>query len=512
MEQDELQALPEHVRNYIQSLENKVDSLTEELRLALLRKFGRSSEKIDPDQKELFEESSSSAPEAGEETTTIPEHKRNKRGRKPLDPGIPREEIIHDLPEEEKICGCGHELAKVDEVISERLQVIPEQLYVERHIRYKYACRHCEGSGDEDKPVFRTAPAPPSILPGSIVTSGLLAFILVNKFCDHLPFYRQEKRFERIGVHISRQDMSNWTSKAYMILQFLEEMFKRKIKEGPVIQMDETTVQVLNEPDRPDTSKSYMWLARGGPPETPLVIYEYHETRHSQHAKEFLEGFSGYLQTDGYKGYETALKDNDDIIHVGCLAHARRKFMEAAKTSKKAGSAQIAVNKIKDIYNVENRLKDDDQSEEEFLNQREVQVKPLLNDFKSWLDDKVVKVRPSSLTGKAIAYTLGQWDKIIRYLESPHLTPDNNAAERGIKPFVVGRKNWLFSGSPTGAKASCLFFSLIETAKANGLNPYGYLKWIFDQVAIMDADSDREKLLPWNCDREEVQRMAFNGL
>jgi len=513
VEQDEIQALPENVQNYIRSLENKVDSLTEELRLALLRKFGRSSEKIDPSQKELFEEETSDTEESNEDQSiTVPAHKRNKAGRKPLDPNIPREDIIHDIPEEEKICGCGHKLVKVDEIITERLQVIPEQLYVERHIRYKYACRHCEGSGDEENPVFRIAPAPPSLLPGSIVTSGLLAFILVNKFCDHLPFYRQEKRFERIGVHISRQDMSNWVNKAYLVLQFLEDLFKQKIKEGPVIQMDETTVQVLNEPERPDTSKSYMWLARGGPPETPLVIYEYHETRSSQHARDFLDGYSGYLQTDGYEAYNTALKDNGDIVHVGCLAHARRKFVEAAKASKKAGSAQIAITKIKDIYRAESLLREKDLPETEFLNRRKTIVGPLLDDLKSWLDDKVVKVRPSTATGKAIAYTLGQWDKIVRYLDSPYLTPDNNAAERAIKPFVVGRKNWLFSGSPKGAKASSLFFSLIETVKANNLNPYGYLKWIFDQVAVMTDDFDKENLLPWNCDREAVMEMAFKGL
>jgi len=512
MELADIEASPQDAQDYIQSLEMKIESLTEELRLAILRKFGRSSEKIDPSQKELFEEMAPDEAEQEEQQISIPSHTRKKSGRKPLDPNLPREIIVHDIPEEEKICGCGHTLAKIDEVVSERLQVIPEQLYVEKHIRPKYACRHCEGSGDEDKPVFRIAPAPPSILPGSIVTSGLLAFILVNKFCDHLPFYRQEKRFERIGIRISRQDMSNWMNKVYLTLQFLEELFKKKIKEGPVIQMDETTVQVLNEPERPDTCKSQMWLARGGPPDAPLVIYEYQETKSSQHAKAFLEGYSGYLQSDGYAGYDAALKDNDNIIHVGCLAHARRKFVEAARASKKAGSAQIAVKKIRNIYRVEKELREKDLDEKEFLNRRKNQVEPLLKDLKEWLDDKALKVRPSCLTGEAISYTLGQWEKIVRYMESPYLTPDNNAAERGIKPFVIGRKNWLFAGSPHGAKASSLFFSLIETAKENNLNPYGYLKWIFDQVAVMDEQFNREKLLPWNCDRTEIQRMAFKGL
>jgi transposase len=233
----EIQASPQNAQDYIHSLEMKIESLTEELRLALLRKFGRSSEKIDPSQKELFEETAPAEVEQEAQERTIPAHTRKKTGRKPLDPNLPREVIVHDISEEEKICGCGHHLVKIDEVVSERLQVIPEQLYVERHIRPKYACRHCEGSGDEDKPVFRIAPAPPSILPGSILTTGLLAFILMNKFCDHLPFYRQEKRFERLGIRISRQDMSNWMNKVYQTLQFLEDLFKKKIKEGPVIHM-----------------------------------------------------------------------------------------------------------------------------------------------------------------------------------------------------------------------------------------------------------------------------------
>lgn len=520
MELAEIQKSPERALELIQNLtgqvekkETRIEQLQEELKLALLRKFGRSSEKLDPSQLEIFEPSEEETPETVEsEEITVPTHTRKKVGRKPLDPSIPREVIIHDIPEEEKICACGHTLDKIEDVISERLQVIPEQLYVEQHVRPKYACRHCEGSGDEDKPVFRVAPAPPSILPGSIVTSGLLAFILINKFCDHLPFYRQEKRFDRVGAHISRQDMSNWTMKAYEVLKIMEELFRKKIKEGPVIQMDETPVQVMKEPNRADTSQSYMWLARGGPPDTPLTIYEYQETRKSQHAKDFLEGFKGYLQTDGYAGYDSAVKANPDIVHVGCLAHARRKFVEAAKTGKKGGSAHIAVKIIRDIYRAESALREQDLSDSEFLEEREKQVTPLLENFKLWLDDKIMKVRPTSNTGKAIKYTLGQWDKLAKYMESPHLTPDNNASERAIKPFVMGRKNWLFSGSPRGAKASCFFYSLIQTAIENDMNPYGYLKWVFDQAAMMTGDIDGEKLLPWNVNRNEIMNMRFKGL
>jgi transposase len=519
--------LPGDIINYISNLETdnnslkiksvllkeEIEDLQNKLQLALFKKYGRSSEKIDSTQIEFFE-----VPEVDEEpieedtTIIVAAHPRKKPGRKPIDPGIPRKIIVHDIDEADKICGCGHDLVKVGEEITERLQVIPEVVYVEQHVRPKYACRHCEGSGDEENPVFRIAPTPPTMIPGSIATAGLLAFIFVNKFVDHLPFYRQEKRFERIGAHISRQNMSNWSLKVYETLKPLEELLEKEVKMGSYIQMDETPLQVIGEEGKPDTSKSYMWLARGGPPETSIIYYSYQKTRKAQFVKDFLSDYHGFLQSDGYKGYESALKGNKDIIHVGCLAHARREFFNAVKASKKAGSANIAIKKIAGIYHKENELKDLELEKDIFLERRRTEVKPLLDDFKEWLDDKAQKVRPSSDTGKAIIYTLGQWNKIIKYLDCADLTPDNNAAERSIKPFVVGRKNWLFSGSPTGANASALLFSLIETAKANDLNPYGYLKWIFEETPLIKSDNEFEKFLPRNCDRVRINEFQFNGL
>lgn len=488
------------------SLKEEIEELENKLQLALFKRYGISSEKIDPSQLEFFEETEADEEET-EATIMVPAHPRKKPGRKPLDPSLPRKVIVHDIDEADKKCGCGHDLVIVGEEITERLQIIPERVYVEQHVRPKWACRYCEGSGDEDKPVFRIAPTPPTIIPGSIVTSGLLSFIFVNKFVDHLPFYRQEKRFERIGAHISRQNMSNWSIKVYKALKPLEELLKKEVKKGSYIQMDETPVQVMGEEGRPDTSKSYMWLARGGPPETSIVYYNYQETRKAEFVKNFLEDYSGFLQSDGYKGYEAALKDNEDIVHVGCLAHARRGFHDAVKaSSKKARSANIALSKIQAFYRVEKELRSLELPSREFLERRKKEIDPISKDFKAWLDDKVVKVRPSSNTGKAISYTLGQWDKIIRYLDCVELSPDNNAAERSIKPFVTGRKNWLFSGSPTGANASALLFSLIETAKANDLNPYGYLKWIFKETPMIKYDNEFEKFLPRNCDRDKINQ------
>jgi transposase len=487
-------------------LKEKIEDLQAKLHLALFKKYGRSSEKIDPTQIDFFEVSETDEESIEKDTPIIvAAHPRKKPGRKALDPAIPRKIIVHDIVESDKICGCGHELVKVGEEITERLQIIPERVYVEQHVRPKWACRHCEGSGDEENPVFRIATTPPTMIPSSIVTAGLLAFIFVNKFVDHLPFYRQEKRFEIIGAHISRQNMSNWSLKVYETLKPLEKLLKQEVKAGPYIQMDETPLQVMGEERRPDTSKSYMWLARGGPPETPIIYYNYQETRKAKFVKDFLEDYHGFLQSDGYKGYEAALKGNKDIIHVGCLAHARREFFDATKASKKAGSAHIALKKIVKIYHKENELKDLELGEDEFLKQRKIEVKPLL-------DDKAQKVRPVSDTGKAIRYTIGQLNKIISYLDCAESTPDNNAAERSIKPFVVGRKNWLFSGSPTGANASALLFSLIETAKANNLNPYGYLKWIFEETPLIKSEKEFEKFLPENCERDKINQFQFNGL
>ena len=495
--------LPKDVQEYIstieQSWQERYSALEEQYKLLLIQKFCRKSEKSDTDQSQqlLFNEEEHIAA-VEEQNETIHSYSRKKRGRKPIDDSLPREDVIIDIPEEDKHCACGHDLVRIGEETSERLQVILPKMWVERIIRIKYACKHCEGSGDEDKPAVRIADPPASIIPKSIVTPGLLAFIITNKFIDHLPYYRQEKRFERIGIHISRQNMSNWQQAAYEKISPLIELIKEHIRSGPVINMDETPVQVLNEPDRKNMQKSYMWLMRGGPSEKPALLYSYRETRGSKHITELLEGFEGYLQTDGYEAYETALKSNDKVIHVGCMAHARRKFDEAAKVSKKPGSAQEALKFIRRLYQIEAELRVQNLDADEFLKMRKEKAQSTLNDFKAWLEKRAMQVPPSLLLGKAISYTLNEWSELIRYLDSPYLTPDNNASENAIRPFVLGRKNWLFSGSPSGAESSCAMYSLIETAKQNGRNPNDYLLSVFEKAPLVKSSEEWKNLLPWN--------------
>jgi transposase len=464
----------------------------------------RSAERLpaDTNQPLLFtrEEKETEAVQEAEahERTEVKSHSRKKPGRKPLDPSLPREEIIIDIPEDEKICTCGEKLTKIGEETSEKLEIIPEKIVVKKTIRPKYACRHCEGTEEEGRGAVRIAPVEPSIIARSIASPSLLSWVFTHKFEDHLLYYRQEKQFERIGVEISRQDMCNWQQQVYENLSPLFVLLKAVVKSGPVLQMDETIVQVIREEGRDYTQKSYMWLARGGPPGKTVVWYEYHPTRAAYNAQAFLEGYCGYLQTDGYKGYDTAVEGNSDIIHVGCFAHARRKFFEASKAGKAARSAEEGIKHIRRLYYLEDELRSQNLKDETFLSQRKAKAVPILNDFKKWLMKREPDILPSSLLGTAIDYTLKQWEKMTAYLESPYLTPDNNACENAIRPFVLGRKNWLFSQSPEGAESSCGIYTLIETAKENGLVAAHYLTVLFEKAPYASSPDDWEKLLPWN--------------
>jgi transposase len=406
---------------------------------------------------------------------------------------------IIDIPETEKTCACGAKLTRIGEEISEKLCYTPAEIYVDHVVRIKYACRCCEGTESEGiQKTVRIATVEPSIIPKSIVTASLLSHIIISKYEDHLPFYRQENQFERLGVTISRQDMCNWQEKAYQNLSPLFEKYKEMVKSGPVIQMDETTMQVMGEEDREDTQKSYMWLARGGPLGKTVIWYEYHETRSSKHAETFLEGYKGYLQTDGYEAYDKAVTGRTGIKHAGCFAHARRRFFEASKTTKQPQSAEEGIKHIRKLYLLERELRERKLDDETFVNERKKHAGPILAAFKEWLVKRKYEVPPSTLLGKAINYSLSQWDKMIVYLESPYLTPDNNACENAIRPFVLGRKNWMFNKSPEGAESSCGMFTLIETAKQNGINPLKYLLAVFEKAPYADSLEDWEKLLPWN--------------
>ena len=492
-------------------MENKL--LREQILLMKSKIFGRKSEKLSGDeflQQILFDEPAGvvedeDEQEQDEQTIEVPAHTRRKSGRKPLPENLPRVDVEHDLSEEEKVCACGCIMDRIGQEASEKLDIIPAKMQVIRHIRYKYACKCCEGV-ESDGPTVKIAPVPDQIIPKGIATPGLLAHIFTAKFVDAVPFYRQEKQFARIGVELNRTSMCSWAMKVASQCAPVLKLIRAEILSGPLINADETTVQVLNEPGRSSTSKSYMWIYRGGPPGKPGLIYQYHPTRAGEVAKAFLAGYKGYVQTDGYVGYNF-LVEMDGVVHVGCWAHARRKFMDVIKArgkKGKSGSADVALTYIQKLYRIDREAKNSGLEDKELCEERELKAKPVLDEFKSWLDKKIVQVPPKSLLGKAIAYTLGQWRRLIKYIDSPHLTPDNNMAENAIRPFVVGRKNWLFSGNPKGAGASAALYSLIETAKANGLEPYHYFRYLFERLPHAHTEKDYKALLPQYLDPADL--------
>ncbi len=300
--------------------------LLEQISLLRAQLFGRKSEKIQhedgPQPIPLFDMPEPVDIEEEEERIPVPAHTRKKSGRKALPEDLPRVERIHDIADADKICSCGCELTRIGEEVSEQLDIIPAQIRVIRIIRPKYACKNCEGVGD-DGPSVRIAPVHPQIIPKSIVTPGLLAYILTAKFIDHTPFYRQEKQFIRLGVKISRTSMCNWAMQAATVCRPLLNLLQDEVLSAFYLNIDETPLQVLKEPGRDPTTKSYMWIFRRGDPEKPVLIYQYHPTRSGDVVKEFLRDFQGYVQTDGYIGYDF-LDDKEDVHHIGCLAHCRR--------------------------------------------------------------------------------------------------------------------------------------------------------------------------------------------
>ena len=498
----------------LEGVEQENEFLREQLRLIRLKMYARISERYQDEtdviQNLLFKEIKSMEAEQEEvpEDLTIKEHKRKRSGRKPIPEDLPRVEVVHDTSEEDKKCECGSEKSCIGEETSEKLQIEPAKLWVEKHIRPKYACRECEGLEDEGETVS-IAPVPPSMIPKSITTPSLLSHIFISKFCDALPFYRQEQQFKRYGVEINRSNMCNWALRTSDRLKPLLEMLRLYILSGPLINVDETTVQVLNEPGRKPQSKSYSWVFLGGMGGMPGLYYHYAPSRSGKIAEEFLSGYQGYVQTDGYAGYNF-LDSKKGISHCGCWAHVRRKFNDVVKASgsknMRKGKANHALSVIRDLYLIEREAKNRGYDEEQILTIRIERSKPIIDEFEIWLKENAPVIPPQSLLGKAFGYTLSQWPRLVKYLDSGLVRMDNNLIENAIRPFVIGRKNWLFSVSQEGARASASFYSLIETAKANDLEPSRYLRYLFEKYPYVKTSEDIFNLLPMNVHKADLKK------
>lgn len=475
----------------------RIAILEEIVRLEKLKKYGSSSEKS-ADQHDMFNEAelvdmATQLPADAELAVDIkapPPVSKQKKGRKPLPKDLPRVRIEHDLDEADKVCSCGCQRKVIGEECSEQLDIIPAKIQVLVHARLKYACPSCEEG-------VQTAPLPAQPIPKSNASAGLLAHIATQKYQDALPLYRQEIILARSGVDIPRSTLANWMIKAGELIQPMINLLSEQQLSYPVLHCDETTVQVLNEPGKKPDSTSYMWVRVGGPPTQPIRLFHYADSRKGDVVSDLLTGFSGYLQTDDYAGYN-AVAASKNITQLGCWAHARRKFIEAQKANPKhkAGKAALAINLIAKLYAIEKEIQP--LTDEERYQARQQQSVPVLEKIKQWLDKSLSNTVPRGSLGKALNYLNKNWQKLTVYTQDGRLNIDNNPAENAIRPFVVGRKNWLFSATVQGAKSSANLYSLIETAKANQLEPYAYLRRVFDELPTAKTIDDVEALFPWN--------------
>jgi len=469
----------------------KYAHLLEEIRMAKQQRFSPSSEKnvLQPD---LFDEAGVELSEEvkdqlADEAEANPTTRKKHPIRRPLPSYLPRERVVHDIGEAEKICSCGSHMMQIGEEISEQLKYIPAQISVIQHVRPKYACKPCQEN-------VKIAPMPILLLPKSVATPELVAHVIVSKYCDHLPLYRQEAIWERMEVDMPRSSLCGWVLKTAEICGPLVRLLQKDIIAHDYVQVDETTVQVLNEIGRDNRTKSYMWIYRGGG-NKPGIVYDYQEPRGGYHAQQFLLGFKGYLQSDAFSGYHWA--DNvQNIIHVGCHAHARRPFAELAKIHKTSSLAHVALKFYRKLYGIEKEARDNQLIPEARHQLRQEKSVPVLAAFKKWLDHHLLKTSEQGAIGKAIRYCLAHWIELNNYLKDGRVEIDNNLIENAIRPFALGRKNWMFKGSPAGAKAGAIFFSLIETCKANNIEPYQYLCAMFNRIRQCVTTDDYRKLLP----------------
>jgi transposase len=420
---------------------------------------------------------------------------------------LPVETVEYTIPEDERVCpDCAGTLTEMSTQVRRELKLVPAQVVVVEHVQHVYSCRSCEKVGITT--TIRTAPMPVPAFPKSLASASAVAYVCDQKYTCAMPLYRQEQLFSRLGVDLSRQTLANWVIRGSEWLETIYGPLHGKLLERRILQADETPLQVLRESDREPESDSYMWMYRTGRDGPPIVLYDYQTTRAAKHAGRFLSGYKGWLQTDGYSGYDAV----PGIRQAGCWAHARRYFTNAlAGLPKEMKDAPCTSREglafCNRLFAVERGLaKLDDAAR---LAARQELCPPILDAFHDWLRKTRPGVAPKSLLGKAVVYCLNQWTKLTAFLQDGGLELDNNRAERSIKPFVIGRKNWLFSNTSRGARASAVVYSIVETAKENGLKPFEYLTFLFERLPNIDTTDPAavEELLPWSDSIPDCCRM-----
>jgi transposase len=497
--------------------QNYINHLFEQILLARRRMFGSSSEQSSL-QSRLFDEaelmalqsvdgvdsladsSADLAPiPAADVTAPVVDKKPVARGKRaPLPAQLERVEIVHDVPQADRTCPCGTPMVVIGQDVSEQLDIVPMQIRVLRHIRLRYGCSSNSHSSDQtitQAPI--TAQLPPQPLPKTNASADFLAMMATVKFVDGLPLTRFAKVLERHGAPVATQTLARWTIGVGKLLQPLHNLARDALLEGSMLHIDETVVQVLKEKDRKATSNSYMWVQTGGPPGKHVVLFDYDPSRGGEVPVRLLQDYQGYIMADGYDGYN-AVSKTEGIERLACMAHVRRGFVDATKVQPKGkrGRADEAVALIGKLYRIERDHKDD--TIDQRYDARQKLSLPVLSELHDWMQKTQPIVTPQSTLGKALTYMRNRWAMLMRYTERGDLPIDNNQAENKIRPFVIGRKAWLFSDTPAGAHSSAVIYSLLETAKASGLEPYTWLRQVLNELPAAKTVDDVDALMPWH--------------
>jgi transposase len=416
------------------------------------------------------------------EEASLPRRRRKGHGRRPIPDHLPREDVLHDVPPEERTCTCGREKARIGEDVSEQLEYIPGKLVVLRHVYPKYACSGCKDGVTSAEPVANP-------IERGLAAPGLLAYVMVSKYTEHLPLYRQQDVLARHGLFLARSTLCGWMAQCAQQLRPLVESMLKRILQSRVIQADETPVQVL-DPKRDSTRTGYFW-AYVGDADHPYTVYDYRDSRGREGPAAILKDFRGYLQTDAYSSYESVvLGSAGRIVPVGCWAHARRNFFDARLNQPR--EAHHVLGLVAQLYDIEDEIKS--RSPDERLAVRQERSVPVLNRIEKYLRQQQGGALPKSQYGQAIEYALNHWEELLRYTEDGRLEIDNNFTERTLRPCAISRKNWLFVGSDQGGETAAICFSILAGAKRHRIEPLAYVRTLL--VALASAEVDLESLLP----------------
>jgi transposase len=515
---EEIQALKKALAEALGELRvvrTERDLLKEQLNRFKRQLFEAKSEASAAHQKDLFfneaevqgAQAQPAAVETEDDKIDVPAHRRARRGRKPLDPALPREVRRHELPEGERVCPHdGAALSEIGVEVSEQLDIVPQQVRVIRHERVKYACPCCDGG-------LRLAAKPPQVIPKGLLSEAALAWVITSKYLDGLPLYRQAALLGRFmgrfgGTELSRNTLAASVVRVGQAVQPVLNLLRDALLDSAIVHGDETEVQVLKEPGRKAQAKSYMWVqmtqASGihgtGP---PIRLFGYSPSRSTQAARTLYEGLrpGGVLMSDGYEPYG-AIAEQHRLVHLGCWAHCRRYFHEAlqALPKDKRGPEQLParfIELIGRLYKVEAEARRDKLDAQALQQQRRLHSAPVLAQIEILALQHLHGVLPGSLLGKALHYLTAQWPKLMRYVDDGRYPIDNNACENAIRPFCVGRRNWLFADTVAGANASANLYSLLQTCLANGIDGYRYLRALLVELPKAKTVEDYEALLPW---------------